>query len=134
MAKNKHDFKGAIIEESLTNPEILKKVSITKTDILPVTERHKTPWIKQWTFHFVEVEEKKAESVALEISKNMDPKHQHTWYADFRNNKIHYVIYYNRVFKIDVNKKEEYQKAIDYGSKLGLPDYQLDFSPHHKVL
>ena len=58
---------------------------------------------------------------------------EHVWYADFRNNKIHYVIYYNRVFKIDVSKKEDYQKAIDYGSKLGLPDYQLDFSPYHKA-
>ena len=109
----------------------MKKVHITKTDILLVTKRHKTPWVKQWTFHFVEVDKEKAESIALEISKNMDPKH--IWYADFRNNKIHYVIYYNRVFKIDVNKKENYQKAIDYGSKLGLPDYQLDFSPHHKA-
>lgn len=131
MAKNNNNFKGAIIEESLINPEVLKKVNITKTDILLVTERHKTPWVKQWTFHFVEVEEKKAESVALEISKNMDSKH--AWYADFRNNKIHYVIYYNRVFKIDVNKKGEYQEVIDYGSKLGLPDYQLDFSPYHKT-
>lgn len=131
MAKNKHNFKGAIIEESLENPGVLKNVHIAKTDMLPVTERHKTPWVKQWTFHFVEVEEKKAESVALEISKNMDPKH--AWYADFRNNKIHYVIYYNLVFKIDVNKKEDYQEAIDYGSKLGIPNYQLDFSPHHNA-
>ena len=126
----KNNFKGAIIEESLANPEVLKKVKIPKTDILPVTERHKTPWVKQWTFHFIEVEEEKAEPVALEISENMDPKH--AWYADFRNNKIHYVIYYKRVFKIDVNKKDEYQKAIDYGAKLGIPNYQLDFSPYHR--
>ncbi len=127
--KNQNNFKGAIIKESLANQVVLKKVRITKTDILPVTENHKTPWVKQWTFHYIEVYEDKAESIASEISKNMDSKH--VWYADFRNYKIHYVIYYNCVFKIDVNKKEDYQKAIDYGSKLGLPDYQLDFSPHH---
>ncbi|VAV85526.1 hypothetical protein MNBD_BACTEROID02-579 [hydrothermal vent metagenome] len=129
--KNINNFKGAIIEESLTNPDVLKKVSITKTDVYTVTERHKTPWVKKWTFHFVEVDENKAESIASEIGKNMDS--EHVWYADFRNNKTHYVIYYNHVFKMDINKKEDYQKAIDYGSKLGLPNYQLDFSPHHKV-
>jgi len=125
---NEDNFKGAIIEESLANPKILKKVKITKTDILPVTEKHKTPWAKQWTFHFVEVEKEKAESVALEISKNMDSKH--AWYADFKTDKIHYIIYLNKVFKINRVNKEEYQKAIDYGLKLGLPNYQLDFSPH----
>jgi hypothetical protein len=132
MIKNNTIFKGGIIRESLSNTEVLKKVNITKTDVWSVTKRHKTPWVKQWTFHFVEVGENIAEPIASEISKNMDS--EHVWYADFRNNKIHYVIYYNHIFKIDVNKKEDYQKAIDYGSKLGLPDYQLDFSPHHKTL
>jgi len=132
MAKKNNNFKGAIIEESLSNLEVLKKVNITKTDVFPVTGKHKTPWVKQWTFHFIEVDESEAESIASEIGKNMDS--EHVWYADFRNNKIHYVIYYNSVFKIDVNKKEDYQKAIDYGNKLGIPDYQIDFSPHHKVL
>ena len=130
MTKNNHKFSGAIIEESLVNPEVLKYVHITKTDILPVMEKHKTPWVKQWTFHFVEVEEKKAEFVAEEISKNLDP--EHSWYADFKNNKIHYVIYRNKVFKIDRSKKEDYEKTIEYGSKLGIPNYQLDFSPYHK--
>jgi len=132
MMKNNNNFKGAIIEESLSNPKVLKKVNITKTDVFPVTKKHKTPWVKQWTFHFIEVDENKAESIASEISVSMDS--EHVWYADFRNNKIHYIIYYNRVFKMDINKKEDYQNAIDYGSKLGLPNYQLDFSPHHKVI
>ena len=131
MTKNKDNFNGAIIEESLTNPKILERVHITKTEILPVTKRHKTPWVKQWTFHFVEVEEKKADSIAEEISKNIDTKH--AWYADFKNEKIHYVIYCNKVFKINRSIKEEYKKAIDYGSKLVIPNYQLDFSPYHKT-
>ncbi|MCK5039737.1 MAG: hypothetical protein KAR87_02100 [Candidatus Aenigmarchaeota archaeon] len=86
MTKNKDNFNGAIIEESLTNPKILERVHITKTEILPVTKRHKTPWVKQWTFHFVEVEEKKADSIAEEISKNMNP--EHAGYADFKNKQI----------------------------------------------
>ena len=34
--------------------------------------------------------------------------------------------------KFNFEDLKVYQKAIDYGSKLGLPDYQLDFSPFHK--
>lgn len=132
MTKDKNNFNGAIIEESLVDPEVLKYVHITKTDILPVTERHRTPWVKQWTFHFVEVEEKDAESIAEKISKNLDP--DHGWYADFKNNKIHYLIYRNKVFKMDRSKKKDYEEAIAYGKKLGIPDYQLDFSPYHKHL
>lgn len=50
--KDNSKLKGAIIEESLIDSKVLKRVRITKTDILPVTERHKTPWVKQWTFHY----------------------------------------------------------------------------------
>lgn len=126
-------LKGAIIKESLANTSVLKNVNITKTDILPVTKRHQTPWIKQWTFHFVEVKKNDAEFVAKKISKNIDPKHN-AWYADFKNDKLHYIIYRNKIFKINRSKKNEYEKALEYGRQLGIPKYQLDFSPYHKSI
>ncbi|MCL5427983.1 MAG: hypothetical protein M1321_02265 [Candidatus Marsarchaeota archaeon] len=43
------DCKGTIIEESLEDKSILDELKITKKTIVRVTERHKTPWIKQWT-------------------------------------------------------------------------------------
>lgn len=132
MKKIKNKFNGAIIEESLINTEVLKRVTITKTSIIPVTERHKTPWIKQWTFHYVEVNEDEAESIAEEISISID--REHAWYADFKNEKVHYVVYKNKVFKIDRSNKEDYKIAITYGNKLGIPNYQLDFSPFHKLI
>ena len=46
------NFNGVIIEESLENKDVLRKVKILKTDIEPVTEGHKTPWVKQWTLFF----------------------------------------------------------------------------------
>ena len=124
------DFVGVIIEESLEEKEILKKIKILKTKVEQVREEHKTPWIKQWTLHTVEIPKEKADSIAEEISKSLDS--EHNWYADFKTDKIHYIIYRNRVFKINRTSKEGYDEATRYGISLGIPEYQVDFSPHIK--
>ncbi len=120
------DFTGVIIEESLENSEVLKKVKITKTKIEKVTEKDKTPWIKQWTLHTVEIREDKADSIAKELDRALDSKHD--WYADFKNDSYHYIIFKNKIFKIDRSKKEQYDEAVRYGISLKIPDYQLDFA------
>jgi len=124
------NFNGVIIEESLENKDVLQKVKIIKTKVEEVTKEHKTPWIKQWTLHTVEIPENQADAVAKDLSKSLDS--QHSWYADFKNNKFHYIIFRNKIFKIDRSKPEQYQEATKYGLTLGIPDYQLDFSPHIK--
>lgn len=120
-------YTGIIIEESLEKKEVLKKVKIVKTKIEKVTESHKTPWIRQWTLHTVEIQENQALIVAKDLSQSLDSKH--SWYADFKNNQYHYIIFHNKVFKVDRSKKEQYTKVTEYGVSLGIPDYQLDFSP-----
>jgi len=124
------NFQGVIIEESLEDKKVLGKIRILATKIEQVTEKHKTLWIKQWTLHTVEITENEADNVAEEISKSLDSKHN--WYADFKNETTHYIIFRNRVFKIDRTKKEQYDEATRYGISLGIPDYQVDFSPHIK--
>lgn len=121
-------FIGVIIEESLENKDVLKKVKVLKTDIEKVTKDHKTPWIKQWTLHTVEIQEKQADEIANELCGSLDS--QHNWYADFKNDSTHYIIFRNKVFKVDRHRKEQYQEATKYGVSLGIPDYQLDFSPN----
>ena len=121
------DFFGVIIEESLEKKDVLKKVKIVKTKIEKVVEKHKTPWIKQWTLHTVEIPENHAKSVAKELSKSLDS--QHNWYADFKNNTHHYIIFRNKVFFIDRRSKEQYDKAKMHGISLGIPEYQVDFHP-----
>lgn len=125
------NFEGVIIEESLEDKNVLKKVKIIKTEVEEVTEEHKTPWIKQWTMHHVSIPPEQAASIGSEISKALDSKHN--WYADFKTDKTHFIIYRNKVFKIDRSKREEYDEATKYGISLGIPDYQVDFSPHVKV-
>jgi len=121
------NFTGVIIEESLENKDILKKVKIISTEIEKVTPEHKTPWIKQWTLHTVEIPEEKADGIAKSVSLSLDSHHE--WYADFKNEKCHYIIFRNKIFKVNRSKPKQYQAVTKYGLTLGIPDYQLDFSP-----
>ena len=123
-------FIGVIIEESLENKSVLRKVRIIKTEVEEVTEEHKTPWIKQWTLHTVEIPKEKADSIAKEVSKSLDSKHH--WYADFKYDKYHYIIFRNKIFKIDRTNREQYDEAKRYGIFLGIPEYQVDFHPDIK--
>ncbi|OGY23511.1 MAG: hypothetical protein A2172_04865 [Candidatus Woykebacteria bacterium RBG_13_40_15] len=126
------NYKGDIIEESLSNKEVLKKVKIISMRVEKVTEKHKTPWLGQWTLHLVEVPSDQAKEVAGEISKSLDTKHEGSWYADFKNETHHYIIFPNKVFFIDRTNKDQYDEASKYGISLGIPEYQVDFSPHVK--
>src|SRR3972149_1550740 len=122
------NYTGVIIEESLEDKSVLQNLKILETEIEPVTEDHKTPWIKQWTLRTVEVPEERAGEIAEKLSQALDS--QHAWYADFKSDTTHFIIFRNKVFKIDRSSKEQYDAATAYGLTLGIPDYQLDFSPH----
>jgi len=126
------NYKGEIIEESLENKNILKQLKIVSTRVEKVIEKHRTPWLKQWTLHFVEVAEKQAEEVAKEISKSLDTKHQGSWYTDFKNETHHYIIFPNKIFFIDRKSEDQYNEASKYGISLGIPEYQVDFAPNVK--
>ena len=121
------DYQGTIIEESLENKDVLKKIDIISTKIEKVIEEHQTPWLKQWTLHTAKILENQADFIAQELSQSLDSKHD--WYADFKNNDFHYIIFRNKVFKVDRLDKEQYNEVSKYGVCLGIPDYQLTFSP-----
>lgn len=125
------NYFGTIIEESLVGKDVLKMVKVLSTKVEPVEEEHKTPWLAKWTLHKVEIPENKAEEVAQKISRTIDSSHG-SWYADFKNDQWHYIIYPQKIFKIDRKKPEQYQQARDYGISLGIPEYQVDFSPEIK--
>jgi len=122
-------YHGAIIEESLENLDVLKDVKVLETKVEPVTEKHQTPWLKQWTLHTVEVSEDRAEEVAGKLSHALDRAHGGSWYADFKNDTTHFIIFRGKIFKIDRTSKEQYDEAKAYGIALGIPEYQVDFKP-----
>jgi len=123
------DFIGVIIGESLSDKLILNKVRIISTRVEKTTERHRTPWLKQWTLHTVEVPESIAPDMAGEISKSLDYSHGTSWYADFKNSRKHFIIFKGRIFCIDRKSREQYEEARKYGLSLGIPPYQVDFHP-----
>lgn len=122
------NYKGVIIEESLIDPSILKEITILDTKVSPIEQEHKTPWLKQWTEHTVEIPEDKAQEFAQRVQNAIDTTHQ-AWYADFKNDKTHFIIFPERIFKIDRTNESQYEEARAYGISLGIPEYQLDFSP-----
>ena len=125
------NYKGVIIEESLDNTGILGDVKILKTKVEPVIEKHKTPWLKQWTLHTVEITEENGDNVAQQLSKSLEK--EHAWYADFKNNNCHFIIYRDKVFKVDLKNPILYKNAKQYGILLGIPEYQVDFALKDKI-
>lgn len=120
-------YRGVIIEESLEDTSVLRDVQILSTQVEQVTAKHATPWLKQWTLHTVEVLENQADAIAKKLSAALETAHP--WYADFKNDTTHFVIFRGKVFKIDRTSKEQYAAATRYGVSLGIPEYQVDFEP-----
>ena len=123
------DYKGTVIEESLEDRSILDDIKILGTKVEQVTEKHKTPWLKQWTLHTIEIPEAEAAGVAEHLSQNINTQHATSWYIDYKNDRWHYVIFRDKVFVVDRSKPEQYEAVTRYGVSVGIPDYQLDFSP-----
>jgi len=117
---------GVIIEESLINKDVLKELHIVSTQVEQVTPEHKTPWLKQWTIHTIDVPQEEATAVAEKLSRSLDGNY---WYADFMDDKTHYVIFPNKVFKVDRSRPDQYEAVVAHGLSLNIPAYQLDFSP-----
>lgn len=111
---------------------LLKQIKILSTKIEPVVEKHKTPWISQLTLHKVEIEANKAEDFANVLSHEIETSHS-PWYIDYKNDKRHFIIYPNKVFKIDLLDGDAYKKAKEYGISLGIPEYQVDFTPKDRI-
>lgn len=107
----------------MEDKEVLKKLNIISTRVEKVTDEHQTPWLSQWTLHTVEVNDSEADDLAEKLSKALEQKHD--WYIDYRNDKYHFVIFKDKVFKIDRSKKSDYDEMIKYGLSVGTPDYQL---------
>lgn len=119
-------YKGAIIEESLCDKSCFEDLSIVSTKVEQVTKSHKTPWLKQWTLHTVEIDENKAETIASQLSNALEKEHE--WYVDFKNKQFHYIVFRGKVFKVNRSNPDDYEKVKEYGVGLGIPGYQLDFS------
>ena len=127
------NYKGIIIEESLENLTVLKKLTIVSQKIEPITKNHQTPWLNQWTLDTVTVPKEKIVDVVEEISNALDSLHEGSWYVDFKNDKFHYIIFLHKSFKIDLSNPILYKNAREYGISLGIPAHQVNFAPDDMI-
>lgn len=125
------DLRGDIIEESLEDQSVLKGLKILSTRVEKVTKEHQTPWLSQWTLHTISVPEAEADVISEQIRTSLECKHT-AWYADFKNEITHYIIFPKRIFCVDRTSKSQYDEAKQYGISLGIPEYQVDFHPDVK--
>ena len=121
------DYEGVIIAESLSDAAVLRRLIIVSTRTEPVTDWHATPWLTRWTFHSVTVPEEDADEVAALIGWAIDREHATSWYADYKNDTHHYVIFSDCAFYIDRRNSDEYEEARVYGIDRGLPAHRADF-------
>lgn len=124
-------YKGVIIEESLTSKGPLKGLKIVSQEVEKVTDEHETPWLEQWTCDTVEIPEEDIDRVVRNLSAAIDVKHCSNWYCDFRNENWHFVVFRERVFKINRKKREDYAEMQEYAKSLGLPEHQM---PNYDLL
>ena len=120
---------GDVIEESLADRVTLSEVPILETRVETATEYHRTPWLERWTIHRVAVPEERAAEVAERFREVLDAEHAHAWYVDFKNEDVHYIAFADKVFRVPRESEQRYAEVIEHGMKLGIPRYQLDFSP-----
>lgn len=121
------NYIGNIVEESLSDKSILKKLKILKTRIVQVTERRHTPWIAQWTIHNMSIPEEDGDEMAELLSWSIDPTHPQ-WYIAYKNESFHFIVFNGQVFKVDISDPEQYRDAVDYGLGIGIPEDQLNFA------
>jgi hypothetical protein len=125
------NYRGIIIEESLKNPSLVKELatqgllSIANQEVEKVEEAHETPWLEQWTCDEVEISEDKIEEAVQLLSQSIDTEHIGNWYCDFKNTDIHYVVFSNKIFKINRKSREDYSAMREYALGIGLPEHQL---------
>lgn len=119
-------YRGVVIEESLVDRSVLDHLTIVATRCEQVTPEHRTPWLTQWTLHMVDVPDDEAREVADLLAEVLGPN---SWYADFRNDQRHFIVFPHKVFLVERARPDQYRPVVEYGSRLGIPDYQLDFSP-----
>ena len=72
----------------------------------------------QWTVHTVEMPDEPAAAVAEKLSGALDAVHD-AWYADFKNETRHHIVFHNRVFRVDRRSERAYDAPRQYGMALG---------------
>jgi len=104
-------YKGTIIENSLVNKEILKKIEIEKN--------YRSG---DWVLDDVFVNEEQIPELSKSLADG--PWYIHLWQPGQDDVKV---IFKDKIFDIKFSEKATWAEAVAYGKSIGIPDEQLDF-------
>jgi len=104
-------LQGTIVENSLTDPSVLKEILLLKS------------WQDgTWKLHQVNLDREQALNLASYIADG--PWYMHFWEPESDDVLV---VYKNKTFDIKHSDKLTWQDAVAYGKSIGIPDAQLDF-------
>ena len=104
-------YSGCIIEESLKDKSIINEFNITEE-----MNDGGIIWI-------VEIDESKIDDIVPRLQTAMTD--EPIWYCDLKCEDYHYIIYNDKIFKVNRNIPEQYEETRKYGLKRGIPSEQL---------
>ena len=110
---------GVLIEESLEDPAVLKKVSIVSTECTHLEDETQG---QQLQFHKIEVSESDVEDICLEVSRVIRP----TWYFQIVSGSKMFVVFRDEIMKAEKSDPESIERIIKYGTTLGILPEQIE--------
>ena len=108
MSKNKI-YKGIIIQESLEDKNLVKKMQILDTKV-----------DGDWNIHTILISKADIDGLAPYIK-------QGPWYAHFWHGNEVLAVFRDKIFKFKHNEPTSWRETIGYGISIGIPRQQLDF-------
>ena len=115
-------FTGLLLRESLSDLDILQRMTITKTETWHVANAAEFQ-PKVWTALSFEVSETDAEVVIEELSRVL----KECWYIDARLDEWVIVIFPRRVFRYRRGDQADKTQAQAYALAAGVPSSQIDW-------
>ena len=110
---------GVLIEESLEDPAVLKKVSIVSTECTHLEDETQG---QQLQFNKIEVSESDVEDICLEVSRVIRP----TWYFHIVSGSKMFVVFRDEIMKAEKSDPESIERIIKYGTTHGILPEQIE--------
>jgi hypothetical protein len=125
-------FRGRLLAESLRLGSDLTVPDLTLTRIgqRDVSSSAADSQPSVWTFVDFELPDHRADELAAQLARTLRP--DGGWYADFRSEAEHVVVFAGKAFRYRVGDRDALHEAQEHGRSVGVPEHQLDWEGRTK--